>query len=59
MFTDNPKTDSPVQTEDTTEDSKNLPAHKAKRDVQPATQMVIASSTFLKKKLKYEMRATS
>lgn len=32
MFTRNPKTDSPVQTEDTTEDSKDLPAHKAKRD---------------------------
>lgn len=59
MFTHNAKTDSPVQIEDTTEDSKDLPAHKAKRDVQLATQMVIASSIFLKKKLKYEMRATS
>lgn len=38
---------------------KDLPAHQAKSDVQVATQMVIASSTFSEKKLNYEMGATA
>lgn len=59
MFTNDPKTDSPVKTEDITEDSKDLRVHKAKGDVQLATKMVIAYSIFLKKKLKYGMRSTS
>lgn len=56
----NDRTVSPVQTQEgCVNDSKALPAPQAKSDVQVATKMVTASSTFSWKTLKNEMRATA